>query len=273
MSTVEFSEKFYLERYPDVAAAIKKGRFRNAREHFDSFGSAEGRFPTAAVEKSKRLDVRVGTNVIVNGAKLLSERLKKPHTYIVVGSSRGGTSSIAFAMYHQGIDMGVEDTVNYEDPIFVENIKPQRFAKDAIVARIEERNADKDVWAMKVPDAAFHIEKLEPLLRNPIFIFVYRNPVSVARSVLLRTKAFDQSPLGLKQALTHSATFYSNMTKTISTIKSPVLLVEYEKILSNTHDTLNEVFGTLEMDLVDRELLLDHISKPGYKNVRTNRST
>src|SRR6478752_7331059 len=33
----------YLRRYPDVATAIRRGRFKSAREHFDLHGHFEGR--------------------------------------------------------------------------------------------------------------------------------------------------------------------------------------------------------------------------------------
>jgi len=43
-----FEESFYLARYPDVAAAVANGEFSSGLQHFEMFGQAEGRFPTAA---------------------------------------------------------------------------------------------------------------------------------------------------------------------------------------------------------------------------------
>ena len=40
-----FDEKFYLEAYPDVEAAIRQGRVRNACDHYKQNGRYEGRFP------------------------------------------------------------------------------------------------------------------------------------------------------------------------------------------------------------------------------------
>lgn len=42
---VEFSEEAYLDRYPDVAAAVKAGHLPSGRAHFDSHGKKEGRNP------------------------------------------------------------------------------------------------------------------------------------------------------------------------------------------------------------------------------------
>ena len=38
-----FNEKQYLENYPDVAAAIVRGEFKNGKEHFERYGKQEGR--------------------------------------------------------------------------------------------------------------------------------------------------------------------------------------------------------------------------------------
>lgn len=40
-----FDEKFYLEAYSDVEAAIRQGRVRNACDHYKRNGRYEGRFP------------------------------------------------------------------------------------------------------------------------------------------------------------------------------------------------------------------------------------
>lgn len=42
-----FDEQLYLERYGDVAAAVRAGVFANGEAHFDLYGKAEGRDPNA----------------------------------------------------------------------------------------------------------------------------------------------------------------------------------------------------------------------------------
>lgn len=42
---IEFNEAWYLERYPDIADAIKTGHISSAREHFINDGYFEGRLP------------------------------------------------------------------------------------------------------------------------------------------------------------------------------------------------------------------------------------
>lgn len=49
---MDFAEAWYLETYPDVAAAIAAGHISGAREHYAYFGHAEGRLTGPAVEAS-----------------------------------------------------------------------------------------------------------------------------------------------------------------------------------------------------------------------------
>lgn len=49
---MDFAETWYLETYPDVAAAIAAGHISGAREHYAYFGHAEGRLTGPVVEAS-----------------------------------------------------------------------------------------------------------------------------------------------------------------------------------------------------------------------------
>lgn len=47
LSVIEVDETWYLEKYPDVAEAIKAGKVASARQHFLHNGYFEGRLPFA----------------------------------------------------------------------------------------------------------------------------------------------------------------------------------------------------------------------------------
>jgi len=40
----KFNEEQYLENYPDVVEATKRGDFQNGEEHYNYFGKSEGRY-------------------------------------------------------------------------------------------------------------------------------------------------------------------------------------------------------------------------------------
>ncbi|MGE0418522.1 MAG: hypothetical protein AB7O80_17110 [Acetobacteraceae bacterium] len=46
LAQIPIDESWYLERYPDVATAIKSGKTKSAREHFVNSGYFEGRWPS-----------------------------------------------------------------------------------------------------------------------------------------------------------------------------------------------------------------------------------
>ena len=43
--TETFDEDFYLKKYPDVGAAVRRGRFRSGKDHYERYGRNEGRCP------------------------------------------------------------------------------------------------------------------------------------------------------------------------------------------------------------------------------------
>ncbi len=46
---IPVDESWYLQRYPDVAGAIRSGRTKSARDHFITSGYFEGRWPSPIV--------------------------------------------------------------------------------------------------------------------------------------------------------------------------------------------------------------------------------
>src|SRR5690242_381830 len=46
----EFDEQWYLDRYPDVAAAVAEGKISSAYVHYQIHGLAENRQPSAAAD-------------------------------------------------------------------------------------------------------------------------------------------------------------------------------------------------------------------------------
>ncbi|MGH8850395.1 MAG: hypothetical protein ACREYD_05335 [Casimicrobiaceae bacterium] len=78
--------------------------------------------------------------------------------------------------------MGDFRTTQYEAPDF--KIRPTE-AHDA-VGRLREiiarRNEDHSFWGWKVPNSIYYIRSIVHLLRDPVFMFVYRDVLEIARS-------------------------------------------------------------------------------------------
>lgn len=108
--------------------------------------------------------------------------LKVRKTFVVLGCPRGGTSLIAGALHHAGVYMGDFRTTQYEAPDF--KIPPSD-ALDAVArlgAIIRHRNEGREFWGWKYPNSIYYIRNILHLLRDPVFLFVYRDIYETARS-------------------------------------------------------------------------------------------
>ena len=157
-----YQAMYYTQRFSDKLSFLS--------ERFSSLGkNANAYYP------HRDLITRNGQSEIVTD-----------RTYVVIGCPRGGTSLIAGALYHAGVDMGDFKTAQYEDPDFKVPLKEIKGPSNKWLSRVTEvisvRNSEKRVWGWKVPNSIYYIEKIRHLLINPVFIFVYRDPLEVAKS-------------------------------------------------------------------------------------------
>lgn len=98
-------------------------------------------------------------------------------TYVVLGVPRGGTSMMAGLLKVLGVFMGKDDGPQHEDPAFREETSI-RDKKEAIL----EYNGKYEKWGWKLPNSIYYYANIQKHLINPVFITVYRNPMTVALS-------------------------------------------------------------------------------------------
>ena len=107
---------------------------------------------------------------------------KTQKTYVVLGCPRGGTSLIAGALKTAGVYMGDYRTPQYEDPEFKVPIADAARAVNILAPVIKRRNMKYENWGWKFPNSIYYIRNIQQLLINPVYIFVYRDPISIAKS-------------------------------------------------------------------------------------------
>jgi uncharacterized membrane protein YfhO len=66
-----FNEKFYLERNPDVAAAVAAGKIASARVHYETFGKDEGRLACTSADYIPSVPLTVRAILLVVALSLL----------------------------------------------------------------------------------------------------------------------------------------------------------------------------------------------------------
>ena len=181
-------------------------------------------------------------------------------TFVCFGTPRGGTSMVAGALHGLGIPMGEDLPVNIEDPLF----NPDGKGKlgpfiEQMKETIRSRNQTLQTWGWKYPRAATYLSSLHPILRNPRYIVVLRDPVPGG----LRSTKGGNSGLDYVRAVLRLA--LENI-RTIETYKAPTLLVSYEKASQNPKVFLKELSEFSGMPLPqDLSPLLEFMTPGSYK--------
>jgi hypothetical protein len=156
-------------------------------------------------------------------------------TICVLGPPRSGTSMVARTLAYLGVPMGVpvpapNELVTYEDPDFVDLLHcrtSDEVDRDALTAAVVVRNELHPVWGFKLPMASGALDILLSTLRNPRFVFVFRDPLAIALREYL---AVDQPVLtGIRAASNYYLTIMSFLEKAVA----PCWLVSYEKAIQN----------------------------------------
>ena len=142
-------------------------------------------------------------------------------TYLITGLERGGTSMVAGVCRALGLNMGERNGLNHEDPSFITD------SSRKLKERIKLNNEDKLVWGFKSPKASVNLKFFEKNLRNPHFIFVYRNSLSIADSWINRNSG--SMDFVLKRILE----YHTAQLKLLKNSKNPFLLINYERSVAS----------------------------------------
>ncbi|MCB1876962.1 MAG: hypothetical protein KDH88_13395 [Chromatiales bacterium] len=159
-------------------------------------------------------------------------------TLIVVGTARGGTSLAAGVLHHLGVFLG--DTA--ADPVFEDTrlalaLEEGRLSDFRQIAR--EYDQAHAVWGWKRPSSLFHLNTLLKELRNPVFIFLFRDAFSVASRNSLSVGS------ELVQSMANTLDEYQRIVRFIQK-KQPVgMLVSYDKALRNKEEFVDGLAGLL----------------------------
>lgn len=187
--------------------------------------------PTLATDKKRQI-IQVGRSSLAGKAK----------TIVVLGVERGGTSMVAGVIRAMGISMGERAGLNHEDPLFLteDHNKLQRY--------IAQRNSETSVWGFKMPKASLNLNFFSQVLRNPVYVVAYRNPLSIVDS--WEQRGAGQS-LDVLERINH---YQSSLSDFFRKANAPVLLVNYERAVSKSEDFVAELAERLQWDATPEQL-------------------
>lgn len=164
-----------------------------------------------------------------------------PKTIVIVGAARGGTSIFSGALHKLGVFMGERS----HPPVFEDLVLSSAFESGdlpearRIVARYDEHYS---VWAFKRPGATGYLEDLHALLREPVYLFVFRDLAAIARRNLLSMRA---API---PSMRHALSAYASALDFIEDAQPRGLLVSCEKMLIHSSDVLEYIEQYLDLD-------------------------
>jgi hypothetical protein len=180
------------------------------------------------------------TGIVSVHPAAIEERQK---TFCVLGPPRTGTSMVARVLAYLEVSMGVPVPVptaliNYEDPEFV-SLLHGRTDVDvdirALNSAIARRNAEHDLWGFKLPMAIQVLDTLSVTIRNPYFIFVFRDVLS---SSMRENLAVD---LPLWEGMRRGLEYYGSVVAFVQRTTKPCLLVSYEKAIQDVDRLLESI--------------------------------
>jgi hypothetical protein len=191
---------------------------------------------------------QVEKTIIIHKPARLAVSLNKA-TIVICGSQRGKTSAVAYALYNMGLFLG--DRIgekNYEDAdilsVLPDPSLKSKFVLENLQRIVEIRNKSHDVWGFKIPHASGYIDELSNILRNPVFVIVFRNPVSVMRSICNReTARFDIDKMLRVAARPIEA------AKRVNTTKAPAIFVDADELDRNPEIFVQEISKALQLEV------------------------
>lgn len=156
---------------------------------------------------------------------------------LVFGAPRGGTSMVAGALRILGVDMGDRQGHGNNEDLDIQDARgPVGEMADpagpALIAALErmipviQRRAESDrPWGWKDPHGVFYAPQIEPMMKSPRMICVFRDPQAAAQRVHMLTR------MPLMDALEDTLNLYQRARAYLSGTQLPAAIVSYEKTL------------------------------------------
>ncbi|MEI6160488.1 MAG: hypothetical protein WCP77_11675 [Roseococcus sp.] len=179
--------------------------------------------------------------VLNRGASL---RLAEPGVgrgVLLTGNPRGGTTFIASVAHHLGIPLG-QSRPRYEDRRLRKLLLGEEPDEDRVklAETIRAREAAHDLWGWKLPGIVQHFDLVDSLVRRPLYVMVFKDPLSMS---MRRVKRGDARLVGGLQA---SVLYTQRMVSFLASTQRECLLVSFEKAIRKQGDlirTLAELTG------------------------------
>ena len=203
----------------------------------------------------KKIASSLNTGIFALGRGNRNGAINAPKTLIVSGLARSGTSMVARALSEASVYLGdgIDDVV-YEDQEISDCLNVQDLV--TLQQAIRSRNSRFRMWGFKKPNIHDFINaQHKSFFRNPYYIFTFRDPIAIAGRNIL-SEMFDEA-----LSLAEFVSMQRLMLEFILELRSPVLLISYEKAIHSPLDCVESLidFAGLNVDSAQKHKMVESI--------------
>ena len=200
------------------------------------------------------------------GVKSINDDMPCPsqNTLVVIGVARGGTSMVAGTLHHLGVNLHKAKNPVYEDIHIAAAF--EEHSSEELKETIERCNQSNQ-WAWKRPKAIDYLPLVETHLRNPRFLFVFRDICAIANRSEI-SMGSDVLPL-MSNALAQYAKAVSFMAET----SSPCLMCSSEKLTRYPGQVIQAIaaFAGLNPDAETLHNTIESVNPESDKYLKASR--
>lgn len=195
-----------------------------------------------------QMEVTESCVVLNRGASLPEAAVPAGRAVLLTGNPRGGTTFIASVAHHLGIPLG-KTQPRYEDRRLRRLLIGDEPDHDKLALTIREREASAPLWGWKLPAIVQHFDLVDSLVQRPIYVMVFKDPLSIAMRKFNRG---DQRVVGgLQSALLYA----QRMVNFVSTTERECVLVSFEKAVRKPGDFIRTLGGVAGIAVDDARVL------------------
>lgn len=175
-------------------------------------------------------------------------------TVILIGMGRGGTSMTAGILDALGVAMDGSNEGHFERMEFKR--------RKSIIDIVHTLNKEYKKWGAQVLIDDFQIDRMIQTVINPVFIVIFRDPISIAQRRVSANDYYDGCTFD--SALNATLYEYDSLNQTMIKYKYlyPTLFLSYEK-LKYEPDQIDIICKFLDLPLENKQKALDRIGS-GY---------
>ena len=185
-------------------------------------------------------------------------------TIVVIGAARGGTSMVAGILYHLGVPMGKASAPVFEDVRIANAFETN---DDEKLNKIIIEYNKNPVWGFKRPGAINYLEKIASNLRNPHFVFIFRDVFSIANRNGISMGS------DLVDAMKNAIIDYDKMISFIAETNFPCLLCSSEKVNAYPKKFVETMVEFTGMDVSTQDLgkAIDFVNPESIEYINASR--